>query len=221
MSGPAGRVVVVGGGVIGAASAYYLSKSGWNVTILDRGAFGKGCSHGNCGFVSPSHVLPLAAPGAVRDALRAMLHWNSPFAIKPRFDLALWGWMIRFARNCTAERMLEGGRAIQALLNSSRSLYDELVTSVSLDCEYETKGALLVFQTPAAMEHHAEKDRLLRASFGMPAKRYDGDALVALEPALKAGLAGAWHYANDAHLRPDRLMASWRRILESRGVQVR
>jgi D-amino-acid dehydrogenase len=221
MSGPAGRVVVVGGGVIGAASAYYLSKAGCDVTILERGVFGMGCSHGNCGFVSPSHVLPLAAPGAVRDALRAMLQWNSPFAIKPRFDLALWGWLIRFARNCTAERMLEGGRAIQALLNSSRSLYDELATSEALDCEFETKGALLVFKTQAAMEHHAEKDRLLGDRFAMAATRYDGDALVALEPALKPGLAGAWHYKHDAHLRPDRLMASWRRILQSRGVQIR
>ena len=59
------RVVVVGGGVIGAACAYYLSKAGWTVTVVDRGAFGAGCSHGNCGFVCPSHVLPLAVPGAV------------------------------------------------------------------------------------------------------------------------------------------------------------
>ena len=61
-----GHVVVVGGGVIGAACAYYLSRAGWSVTVLDRGDFGKGCSHGNCGFVCPSHVLPLAVPGAVR-----------------------------------------------------------------------------------------------------------------------------------------------------------
>src|SRR5206468_3265031 len=135
MSGPTGRVVVVGGGVIGAASAFYLSKSGWDVTVVDRGGFGMGCSHGNCGFVSPSHVLPLAAPGAIGDALRAMLHRNSPFSIKPRFDLALWGWMIRFARRCTTAQMLAGGRAIQALLNASRLLYDELVATESLDCE--------------------------------------------------------------------------------------
>ena len=110
----AGRVIVVGGGVIGAACAYYLAKTGWQVTILERGQFGKGCSHGNCGFVSPSHVLPLAAPGAVRDALWAMLHRNSPFSIKPRFDLALWGWLLRFARRCTTAHMLQGGRIVQS-----------------------------------------------------------------------------------------------------------
>ncbi len=69
MSGDARRVAVIGGGVIGAACAYYLAKAGWTVTVADRGGFGKGCSHGNCGLVSPSHVLPLAAPGAVGGAL--------------------------------------------------------------------------------------------------------------------------------------------------------
>ncbi|MBC7815402.1 MAG: FAD-dependent oxidoreductase, partial [Planctomycetaceae bacterium] len=65
-----GRVIVVGGGVIGAACAYFLKKAGWDsVTVLDRGQFGKACSHGNCGFVSPSHVLPLTVPGAIGQTL--------------------------------------------------------------------------------------------------------------------------------------------------------
>ena len=67
------RVIIVGGGVIGAACAYYLSASGRQVTIVERGAFGKGCSHANCGFVCPSHVLPLAMPGAVSQSLKAMV----------------------------------------------------------------------------------------------------------------------------------------------------
>ena len=65
MSTSSRHVVVIGGGVIGAACAYYLSRSGWQVTIIDKGAFGSGSSHGNCGFVCPSHVLPLAEPGMV------------------------------------------------------------------------------------------------------------------------------------------------------------
>ena len=63
MSNGRGHAIVVGGGLIGAASAYYLSKSDWQVTIVEQNRFGSGCSHGNCGFISPSHVLPLAAPG--------------------------------------------------------------------------------------------------------------------------------------------------------------
>jgi D-amino-acid dehydrogenase len=71
------------------------------------------------------------------------------------------------------------------------------------------------------MDHYAETDRLLRESFGVAARRYDGDSLAQLEPALKPGLAGGWHYAGDAHLRPDRLLAEWRRVLEARGVLLR
>src|SRR5262249_61319955 len=103
--------VLVGGGVIGAACAYHLCRAGWRVTVLDRGEFGLGCSHGNCGFVCPSHVLPLAGPGAVGDALWALLRPGAPFAIKPRFDPALWGWLWRFARRCNPRDMLRAGPA--------------------------------------------------------------------------------------------------------------
>jgi D-amino-acid dehydrogenase len=216
-----GRVVVVGGGVIGASCAYYLSRAGWSVTVLDRGDFGKGCSHGNCGFVCPSHVLPLTVPGAVRSTLKALLSRNAPFSIKPRLDPALWGWLIRFARRCNVRDMMEAGRALQALLFSSRSLYDTLMTEEPFDCEWEARGMLVVFLHREAMEHHAETDRLLRESFDMGAERYDGDRLLAVEPALKPGLAGGWLYKSDAHLRPDLLMSSWRRVLEAHGVTVR
>jgi D-amino-acid dehydrogenase len=216
-----GQVVVVGGGVIGASCAYYLSRAGWSVTVLDRGEFGKGCSHANCGFVCPSHILPLAVPGAVRGALKALISRNAPFSIKPRLDPTLWGWLIRFARRCNVRDMMATGRALQALLNSSRSLYDTLMTEEPFDCEWETRGLLVVFLHREAMEHHAKTDRLLRESFDMGAERCDGDRLAEREPALKPGLAGGWFYKSDAHLRPDKLMSSWRRVLEGRGVVVR
>ena len=214
-------MVVVGGGVIGAACAYYLAKSGRKVTLLDRGGFGMGCSHANCGFVCPSHVLPLAAPGAPLQALKAMLSRNSPFSIKPRFDPSLWGWLFRFARRCNRRDMMASAHAIQALLNSSRKLFDELIQTESIDCEWEAKGLLFVFRTRGALEHYAETDRLLRESFGLPSERFDADALAGLEPALKPGLAGGFLYRSDAHLRPDRLMSSWRGVLERLGVAVR
>jgi D-amino-acid dehydrogenase len=221
MSGSGGQVLVIGGGVIGAACAYYLSRSGWRVTVIDQGGFGKGCSHGNCGYVCPSHVLPLAAPGAVRMALRSLFSRNSPFAIKPRLDFRLWSWLVHFARRCNVGDVLEAGHAIQALLDSSRRLYDELLKAEPIDCEWEARGLLFVFRTPVAFEHYHQTDRLLRETFNRPAERFDSAALAALEPALKPGLAGGFLYRGDAHLRPDRLMAEWRTVLENRGVVVR
>jgi D-amino-acid dehydrogenase len=216
-----GRVIVVGAGVVGAACAYFLSKAGYPVTMVDRGGFGAGCSHANCGFVSPSHVLPLAVPGVVWSTLGAMFKADSPFAIKPRFDLALWSWLWRFARRCNERDMLAAGTGIAALLNSSRALYNDLFAAEAIDCDWQTRGLLFVFQTAKGMEHHAKTDKLLRERFNMPATRYDGDAVSTLEPALKPGLAGGWLYESDAHLRPDKLMDGWRKVLESRGITIR
>jgi D-amino-acid dehydrogenase len=214
-------VVIAGSGVIGTACAYYLAKAGWTVTILDQGEFGRACSHANCGFVSPSHVLPLAMPGALRGALMALLTPSAPLSIKPRFDLALWTWLYRFARRCNTADMLAAGRAIQALLLSSRALYPELLAEEAIECEWEARGMLLVFQSRAAMEHHAETYRLQREHFHLAAQRIDGSELSQREPALKSGLAGGWLFETDAHLRPDRLMSGWRRVLERLGVTIR
>ncbi len=220
MTSGQGHVIVVGGGVIGAACAYYLRQSGRPVTILEQGAFGKGCSHGNCGLVSPSHILPLAGPGAVRTALAALLRPNGPLAIKPRLDPSLWSWLYHFARRCNRHDMMEAGRAIQALLNSSRRLYDQLMAEEAIECEWEARGVLFVLRTPAGMKHHAETAKLLGESFDVHPKPLDGKDMLALEPALKPGLPGGWLYEEDAHLRPDRLMASWRQSLSARGVTV-
>ncbi len=214
------RVIVIGGGVIGTACAYYLNKSGWDVTIAEKGRFAGGASHANCGFVCPSHVLPLAGPGVMAKTMKAMLSPNSAFSIKPRFDPALWSWLLQFARRCNERDMLAAGRTIQELLNTSRRLYDELFATESLDAEWQTRGLLFPFLTQAAMDHYAHTDQLLGEQFGMRAVRYDGDDVAKLEPALKLGLAGGWHYEGDAHLRPDKLMSSWRRLLEARGVTV-
>jgi D-amino-acid dehydrogenase len=221
MSTATRRAVVIGGGVIGAACAHFLSRSGWRVTIIERREFGGGCSAGNCGLVCPSHVLPLAEPGAVGLALRSLFRRDSPFRIKPRLDPALWSWLLRFARRCNARDMLESGRGIQPLLESSLGLYRELVERESLDAEWERRGLLFVYESPALMDAYAATDRLLRESFHCPATRYDGEAVAELEPALKPGLAGGWYYEDDAHLRPDRLLRSWRGVLEAGGVEVR
>ena len=213
-----GRAVVVGGGVIGTACAYYLTKAGWSVTVIERGAMGGGSSGGNCGLVCPSHVLPLAEPGAIGGALKSIFRKNSPFKIRARLDPALWSWLLHFARRCNHRDMMASGRGIQALLESSLELYREVVDRESLECEWQTRGLLFAYRTREAMDAYAPTDRLLKDEFHCPATRYDGDDVAALEPALKPGLAGGWYYEDDAHLRPDKLLSSWRRMLASAGV---
>jgi D-amino-acid dehydrogenase len=221
MSAPARRAVVIGGGVIGTACAYFLSRSGWQVSVIERGEFGAGASAGNCGLVCPSHVLPLAEPGAVGRTMKALFQKNSPFVIRPRLNPSLWSWLLSFALRCNTRDMMEAARGIQALLESSMALYHRLVEDEALDCEWETRGLLFVYRSQAQMDAYAEVDRLLHDAFHCPAKRFDGDSVAALEPALRTGLAGGWYYHDDAHLRPDKLMRSWRGVLEASGVTIR
>ena len=216
------HAVVVGGGVVGACSALYLANAGWRVTVVDRGRFGAGCSHANCGYVSPSHVLPLAVPGAVRATLKTLLRRNSPLKVRAGAVARNPGWFLAFARRCNRADMLASGHALHALLASSRRLYDDLVRDERLACDWQAKGMLFVFRSAAGMAHHADVAALLRAEYGVEARPLAADELLALEPALRPGAAaGAWFYPGDAHLRPDRLMAELRRVLVGRGVEVR
>ena len=215
------RVVVVGSGVVGAFAAYHLARGGWRVTVVDRGAFGRGCSHANCGYVCPSHVLPLAVPGAVGATLRTLFQKNSPLKVRPATVLANLGWFLGFARRCNERQMLATGAAIQALLAASRQQFADVIASEQLDVEWETKGLLFVFRSTGAFEHYAATDALLRERFATPARRLDAAELLAIEPALLPGNAGGYLYEGDAHLRPDRLMSELRRVLVGLGVEVR
>lgn len=218
---PGTRVVVVGGGVVGSACAYYLRKAGKEVTIVDQGKFGKGASHANCGYISPSHVLPLNKPGAIEKTLKSMFDSTSAFYLKPRVDFSLFGWMMRFAQKCNKKDMLEAGHALHPILRSSADLYKGLLASDLTETEHESKGMLFVFKTEKMLSEYDAVDALLREHFGVGARKIGGDELSRMEPALQPGLAGAYFYDIDSHLRPDRLMGAWRRTLEQHGVTIR
>ena len=94
------QTVVIGGGVIGGFSAWYLRQTGRDVTLIDKGRFGKACSHGNCGYVSPSHVIPLAHPGQISKGIKGMLSRQTALRIEPKKILSLWPWLLKFAGRC-------------------------------------------------------------------------------------------------------------------------
>jgi D-amino-acid dehydrogenase len=213
-------VAVIGGGVIGAMSAWYLADAGLRVTIIDRERFGAACSHGNCGYICPSHVLPLAQPGAIAATLPKLLNRNSPLRIKPRLSAGLYRWLYHFSRRCNQAHMMEAASARHALLQSSIEHYRQLIRTESIDCQWQARGLLFVFDTEAAFEHYRQTDQLLTEEFGVAATAYDAAALTDLEPALKPGLGGGWHYEADCHIRPDLLMQSLRAKLAAKGVTI-
>lgn len=217
----ADSTLIIGGGVVGAMIAYYLNKDGHRVTLIDRAKFGGACSHGNCGYVCPSHVLPLTAPGVVWKMGPKAFIKSSPLYIKPRLSPSLWSWMTRFALNCNRTQMLRAGRALQAMLDSSRTLYNDVIRDESLACEWEERGLLFVYATNDHYTGFADTAKLIEDTFGKRYERWTTEETIAREPAIKPNsVAGAWYAPGDAHLRPDRLMSELRRVLTARGVMI-
>jgi D-amino-acid dehydrogenase len=214
-------VLIIGGGVVGAMCAHSLSRDGHAVTIIDRGTFGGACSHGNCGYVCPSHVLPLTVPGVLWKMGPKAFSKKSSLYIKPRMSPSLWAWMARFALNCNHKQMIRAGHALAAMLDSSRALYESVIAEESLACEWETRGLLFVYASKGHFEHFAKTANLIEDEFGRRYERWTEEETHTREPAIKRGtVAGSWYAPGDAHLRPDRLMGELRRALCARGVAV-
>jgi D-amino-acid dehydrogenase len=213
------RVVVIGGGVIGVTSAYYLAQDGWEVTLLDKGEVCAGSSYGNAGLIVPSHVVPLAAPGVWWQGLKWMLRPESPFYIKPRLDLELAKWLWRFRSACTPARMRQAMPLLRRLSVESLALYRELAEKGGFDFGFRQSGSMTVFFTPQGLAHGREEARLLGQA-GVAVEVLDGPAARSAEPALKPGVVGALYCREDALLVPDRFVKGLARLAASLGVRI-
>jgi len=210
-------VLVVGGGVIGLACAQALAERGVGVRVLERGALGAATSRGNCGTLTPSHALPLAAPGMVRTALRWMLSPDAPFYVRPRFDPELARWLLRFAQRCDPATFRAAIAPKARLLQHSQAVLAALVQARGLDCGYVRSGLTYAFRDAAALTRSAAHHALL-AEHGVAVEMLDADALAEHEPALRPGLAGGLHFPGDGHLRPERYSAELARIAALDGA---
>jgi len=214
------RVIVIGGGIIGLASAHFLAEAGQKVTVIDRGQIGAACSFANCGLISPSHVFPLPGPGAIRHGIAAMLKKNGPLRIKPGLNVRLWWWLTQFGLHCNLRDRMSGGHGRHALLSYSREFYVNFIPERKIDCDFEAKGCLMVHGSQKTLDEFDEINAVLDKEFDMGAQKLVGDELVAKEPAIKPNTAaGAWYYPQDAHLRPNLLVAGWKKLLVDAGVE--
>ena len=210
--------LVVGSGIVGIACAHYLLKSGFAVTVIDQSSVASACSHGNLGYICPSHVLPLTEPGAIGMAIKSFFDRDAPFRVKPRLSVSFCNWMWQFARRCNRRQMLEAASQLKVLLDSSMTEYRKIISEQTFDCEWHDSGLLHVLQSQSGMREFAEKDQLLANEFGVVARRIEGDELPEFDPAFRPGLGGAFYYEGDAFVRPDLLCARWYRDLKQKGV---
>ncbi len=213
------RALVLGGGVIGVCSAYFLAGEGVAVTLLERTAIGGGCSFGNAGLVVPSHSIPLAAPGVWKKGLRWLLRRDSPFRIAPRLDPRLASWLWKFYRTSTRTHVERSLPVLRELSFASRRLFEELARA-GLDFGYRRGGVLVAFRTEEGFAEGAREAHTLSEA-GIEARVLDSEALTAAEPWLRPGLAGGILFPDDAQLVPDRFVASLAELASRRGVELR
>jgi len=109
------KAVIVGGGIIGLCSAYYLQKSGWQVTVVERDDLTDNCSFGNAGYIVPSHITPLASPGIIAKGFKWMFNSKSPFYIKPVLSMQLINWGILFIRHANQKNVDHGAPYLRDL----------------------------------------------------------------------------------------------------------
>jgi len=213
------KAVVIGGGIIGLSSAYYLQKSGWDVTVLDKTDLSDSCSYGNLGMIVPSHFVPLAAPGMVSQGIRWMLNSKSPFYVKPALSPNLISWGLKFIKSATPRNVENAASFLLNLNLYSKRLYEELQKEPGFDFALENKGILMYYKTEKVAEeeiHLAEKAR----SMGLDAVALNKEEVQALEPETELDILGAVHYRCDAHLYPNKLIPQLIKHLKSSGVKI-
>lgn len=212
-------VVIIGGGVIGVCSAYYLAQKGIQVTLIEKGEIASGCSYGNGGLIVPSHSVPLASPGALGSGLRWLLDSKSPFYIKPRFDMDLFNWLIRFALACRHSRMLLSLPIMRDLLFASRTLYEELAETAGFDFGFEGHGSLLVYLSKEKLHQEMEEAHLLE-KFDIPIEVMAQSQVHDLEPALLPQVIGGIYYPRDGHINPHRFVIGLAEKAQTLGAEI-
>lgn len=213
------KAIVIGGGIIGLFSAYYLQKSGWEVTVLDKTDLSDNCSYGNLGMIVPSHFVPLAAPGIVAQGIRWMFNKRSPFYIKPSLNPNLISWGLKFLKSATEQNVESAAIPLFQLNSYSKGLYEDLHQQPGFNFALENKGILMYYKTEKAGEeemHLAVKAKRM----GMDVEVLNKEQVQQLEPGLALDILGAVHYRCDGHLYPNKLIPQLIEHLKASGVKI-
>lgn len=178
------KVVVLGSGIIGVSTAYYLARAGQEVVVVDRQSGpALETSFANAGQVSPGYSAPWAAPGIPLKAIKWMLQEHSPLVIRPRLDAAMLSWLARMLRNCTAARYAVNKERMLRLATYSRESLELLRQETSISYDQRTQGTLQLFRTQKQVDS-AAKDIAILEQCGVPYELLDPVGCIRAEPAL-------------------------------------
>lgn len=213
------QVVIVGGGVIGLSSAYYLQRAGYQVTVIEKGDITDGASFGNAGYVSPSHFIPLATPGIVAQGMRWMLSSTSPFYIKPRFNWDLLRWLLAFYKKANAANVEHGAPHLNNILQMSRELTVDMRDQLGNTFRMQEVGCFMLYKNANTEKHELELAEEA-AHFKVDTKVLTAQEIQAMEPDVEVNVRGGILYPLDCHMHPGDFMATLKKHLEQAGVKL-
>ena len=212
-------VIIIGGGIIGLCSAYYLQKEGHKVTVIDKSDFSSGASYINAGYITPSHIISLAAPGMINKGIKWMFNSSSPFYVKPRLNYDFLKWSLAFKKSATAQKVEKAIPVIKDINLLSRELYQEMKNSNEFDFFHQHKGLLMYYQTEKAGEEEWETgQRAIKE--GLKVENLSKEEVQKIEKNIALNIKGAVYYHSDAHMTPNNFMQQLKTYLKNNGVSI-
>ncbi|HXH02103.1 MAG TPA: D-amino acid dehydrogenase [Candidatus Competibacteraceae bacterium] len=194
------KVVILGSGVVGVASAYYLAKAGHEVEVLDRQPGpALETSYANAGEVSPGYASPWAGPGVPLKAVKWLLQKHAPLVVRPKLDPAMWAWMWRMLLNCTQAAYEVNKPRMMRLAHYSRDCLIELRRDTGIQYDERAKGTLQLFRDQKGVDGTA-KDIAILEQYGVSYRLLDREGCIGQEPGLarvKDKIAGGLLLPND------------------------
>ena len=210
-------VAIVGGGVVGLCTAYELSRHGREVVVIDKGPIARGSASGNAGFLAPSHVIPMAAPGVLSAVIKGMLRRTGPVVARPSLDPDYLRWIVRFMGFCNRRAAHAGSMTLAALGFLSAEMAARWIADSGIDCGYRPDGLLHVYGTPGSLhagKHEAEEMQ----RYGVGVEMFGAKEIRELEPSLNEEVLGGFLCTDDAGLDPARFLSSLAGVLETSKV---
>jgi D-amino-acid dehydrogenase len=214
------ETLVIGGGAIGICCAYYLHALGKNVTVVEKDDICAGSSYANAGLIVPSYSMPLAAPGVISQGLKWMLNPESPFYIKPCFNIEFFSWLWKFRGACNENNVRKALPVLNGLLSAGLDLFDDLAALEEFNFGLEKNGILEIFNTDKGFEKGVEDTRRLQ-EYGVEHKILKNDEFKQYTQGMRTTAVGGIFFPGDAHLVPDQFVCQLARHLENKGVHLR
>ena len=211
------KIIILGGGISGLCSAYYLVKEGYDVTVIDRNDITTGASFINAGYITPSHFISLAAPGMISKGIRWMFDSSSPFYVKPRLDFDFFKWVLRFKQSATLDKVEKAIPVLKDINLKSQGLYEEILSSLDFQFHYERSGLLMAYCSVKSEEEELKIAERAQKE-GLEARHLTREQLRKIQPDFSEKILGAIHYECDSHTTPSRFMLSMKNWLKENGV---